>query len=399
MSERIIFHVDVNNAFLSWSAVLLLKNGYKQDIRKIPSIIGGDESQRHGIVLAKSPIAKKYGIVTAETIYSAKRKCPNLQIFPPNHEFYYQKSKELMNYLRNFTPTLEQFSVDECFMDMTGTNYLYKDYVKLAHEIKDNIKTKFGYTVNVGIANNKLCAKMASDFEKPDKVHTLFKDEIETKLWPLPVKDLFMCGKKTTEELNKMHIYTIKDLANTNQEILNKKFKSQGAYLKEAAFGIDNTPVIAKKGKRQSISTTTTLPHDETDTEKLKEIILRQTEDVMRQLREKKLYTSTIAIIYKDSTFKNYSYQETLNNSTNNTEKVLKAIVKLFNKTYSQEKIRLIGVRISNLTENKQTQISLFDENEEHDKKVDSIQGTIDEINKKFGSTIVLPASLKRLQK
>ena len=399
MSERIIFHVDVNNAFLSWSAVLLLKNGYKQDIRKIPSIIGGDESQRHGIVLAKSPIAKKYGIVTAETIYSAKRKCPNLQIFPPNHEFYYQKSKELMNYLRNFTPTLEQFSVDECFMDMTGTNYLYKDYVKLAHEIKDNIKTKFGYTVNVGIANNKLCAKMASDFEKPDKVHTLFKDEIETKLWPLPVKDLFMCGKKTTEELNKMHIYTIKDLANTNQEILNKKFKSQGAYLKEAAFGIDNTPVIAKKGKRQSISTTTTLPHDETDTEKLKEIILRQTEDVMRQLREKKLYTSTIAIIYKDSTFKNYSYQETLNNSTNNTEKVLKAIVKLFDKTYNQEKIRLIGVRISNLTENKQTQISLFDENEEHDKKVDSIQGTIDEINKKFGSTIVLPASLKRLQK
>ena len=399
MSERIIFHVDVNNAFLSWSAVLLLKNGYKQDIRKIPSIIGGDESQRHGIVLAKSPIAKKYGIVTAETIYSAKRKCPNLQIFPPNHEFYYQKSKELMNYLRNFTPTLEQFSVDECFMDMTGTNYLYKDYVKLAHEIKDNIKTKFGYTVNVGIANNKLCAKMASDFEKPDKVHTLFKDEIETKLWPLPVKDLFMCGKKTTEELNKMHIYTIKDLANTNQETLNKKFKSQGAYLKEAAFGIDNTPVIAKKGKRQSISTTTTLPHDETDTEKLKEIILRQTEDVMRQLREKKLYTSTIAIIYKDSTFKNYSYQETLNNSTNNTEKVLKAIVKLFDKTYNQEKIRLIGVRISNLTENKQTQISLFDENEEHDKKVDSIQGTIDEINKKFGSTIVLPASLKRLQK
>lgn len=399
MSERIIFHVDVNNAFLSWSAVLLLKNGYKQDIRKIPSIIGGDESQRHGIVLAKSPIAKKYGIVTAETIYSAKRKCPSLQIFPPNHEFYYQKSKELMNYLRNFTPTLEQFSVDECFMDMTGTNYLYKDYIKLAHEIKDNIKTKFGYTVNVGIANNKLCAKMASDFEKPDKVHTLFKDEIETKLWPLPVKDLFMCGKKTTEELNKMDIYTIKDLANTNQEILNKKFKSQGTYLKEASYGIDNTPVIVKKGRRQSISTTTTLPHDETDTEKLKGIILRQTEDVMRQLREKKLYTSTIAIIYKDSTFKNYSYQETLNNPTNNTEKVLKTIVKLFDKTYSQEKIRLIGVRISNLTTTKQTQISLFDENEEQDNKVDNIQGTIDEINKKFGSTIVLPASLKRLQK
>ena len=209
MKERIIFHIDVNNAFLSWTAILLLKQGYKQDIRKIPSIIGGDEKERRGIVLAKSPIAKKYGIQTAETIYQAKKKCPSLQIFPANFEWYSKQSNNFYNYLTQYSPTIEQFSVDECFVDMTGTNYLYKNYEELAYKIKEDIKKIYGFTVNVGIGNNKLCAKMASDFEKPDKVHTLYSYEIEEKMWPLPVGDLFMIGKKTTEVLNKLNINTI----------------------------------------------------------------------------------------------------------------------------------------------------------------------------------------------
>ena len=286
MAERIIFHIDVNNAFLSWTAVQLLEEGYNIDIRTIPAIIAGDESKRHGIVLAKSPIAKKYGIVTAETIYQAKMKCPNLKIFSPNHEIYQRKSKQLMNYLKTFTPIMEQFSIDECFLDMTGTKYLYTNHLELAYKIKDEIKEKFGFTVNVGIGNNKLCAKMASDFEKPDKVHTLLKSEIKEKLWPLPVNDLFMCGKKTSIELNKMNIYTIKDLAEYDFQKLEKKFKSQAKYLKQAAWGIDESKVEERKDKRQSISTTRTLPHDEENKEKLKEVLFVQTEDVCRQLRE-----------------------------------------------------------------------------------------------------------------
>ena len=290
MAERIIFHIDVNNAFLSWTAVQLLEEGYNIDIRTIPAIIAGDESKRHGIVLAKSPIAKKYGIVTAETIYQAKMKCPNLKIFSPNHEIYQRKSKQLMNYLKTFTPIMEQFSIDECFLDMTGTKYLYTNHLELAYKIKDEIKEKFGFTVNVGIGNNKLCAKMASDFEKPDKVHTLLKSEIKEKLWPLPVNDLFMCGKKTSIELNKMNIYTIKDLAEYDFQKLEKKFKSQAKYLKQAAWGIDESKVEERKDKRQSISTTRTLPHDEENKEKLKEVLFVQTEDVCRQLREQNLY-------------------------------------------------------------------------------------------------------------
>ncbi len=396
MTERIIFHIDVNNAFLSWTAVLLLKNGYKQDIRKIPSIIGGDETKRHGIVLAKSPVAKKFGIKTAETLYEAKKKCKTLQIFPANYEWYYQKSNELYNYLKTFTPIIERYSIDECFLDMTGTNYLYHDYLALAHNIKDEIKAKFGYTVNIGIGNNKLCAKMASDFEKPDKVHTLFKDEIASKLWPLSVGDLFMCGKRTKEELNKMHIYTIKDLASTNEKLLEKKFKSQGHYLKEASLGIDNSKVEQKNSKNQSISISETLPFDLIDEDKIKNVLFRQTEEVARQLRKQNLFTTTIAVIYKNNQFISYSAQTKLDNATNNTKVIYETVLSILEKSYKQDPLRLLGVRLSGLCNSKETQLSLFTEDKKEDKEDDQlIQKTMDTINEKFGKAIVTKASLK----
>ncbi len=396
MKERMIFHIDVNNAFLSWSAVLLLKEGYKQDIRKIPAIIGGDESKRRGIVLAKSPIAKRFGVVTAETLYSAKKKCPTLQVFPPNYEWYYEKSRELMEYLSQYTPTMEQFSVDECFLDMTGTSYLYKDYIKLAYYLKEEIKNKFGYTVNIGIANNKLCAKMASDFEKPDKVHTLFKSEIKEKLWPLPVKDLFMVGKKTAQELQKLNIKTVKDLAETSDALLYKHFKNQSTYLKEAANGIDTSKVEARSSKNESISISETLPYDFEDEEKLKEVLFRQTEEVSRELRYKKQYTKTVAVIFKNNRFISYSAQVGLFNATDQTEEIYRNVKEVFEKNWKQDPIRLIGVRLASLTDKKEKQLSLFDETSEKEED-DKIQKTLDEINRKYGSTKIAPASLKLL--
>lgn len=395
MKERIIFHIDVNNAFLSWTAVLLLKKGYKTDIRTIPSIIGGSESTRHGIVLAKSPIAKKMGIKTAETIYQAKKKCPNLQIFPPNHAWYYEQSKNLFTYLSQYSPLLEQFSIDECFLDMTGTNYLYKNYYELAYKIKEEVKQKFGFTVNIGIGNNKLCAKMASDFEKPDKVHTLLKNEIEKKLWPLDVGELFMVGKRTKEELNKLRIYTIYDLAHANERLLEKKFKNQARKLIEAANGIDNSKVEPRSSKTTSISTTETLKYDYTDEEKLKDILFRQTEDVTRELRKQKQYAKTVAVIYKTSDFKSYSAQAKLPFSTNSTKEIYKLVIEIFNKSYKKEPIRLIGVRLSDLQQTKEKQLNLFEEEEEEDIKEEEIQKTIDDINQKFGKSIIAPASLK----
>ena len=244
--KRIIFHIDVNNAFLSWTAVKLLSEG-KKDIRKVEAIIAGDESTRHGIVLAKSPVAKKKGVKTAMTIYEAKKLCPNLEIYKGDFKWYFECSNKMMDYLKGYSPTIEQFSIDECFIDMTGTNYLYKDYVKLANKIKDEIKEQFGFTVNVGIGENKLCAKMASDFEKPDKVHTLFSDEIVKKLWPLDVGELFMVGKSTKEKLYSMNIKTINDLAHYDENKLKTKFKSMATYLHNAAWGIDDKEVVTEK--------------------------------------------------------------------------------------------------------------------------------------------------------
>lgn len=396
MKDRIIFHIDVNNAFLSWTAVLLLKQGYKQDIRKIPSIIGGDEKKRRGVVLAKSQPAKQYGIKTAETLYQAQRKCPNLKNFPPNYSWYYQKSKELMEYLSKFSPNLEQYSIDECFLDMTGTNYLYKDYQKLAHTIKEEIKTKFGYTVNIGIANNKLCAKMASDFEKPDKVHTLYHYEIQEKLWPLPVGDLFMVGKKTSELLNKLNIKTIEELAKSDEKSLAKYFKNQVKYLKEASWGIDTTKVETRSNQTTSVSISETLPYDYTEKEKLQEVLFRQTEEVTRQLRKQRQYTKTVAITYKNNQFNKYSAQAKLENPTNNTKEIYKLVISVFNKSYKNDPIRLIGIRLADLTDKKESQLTLFDNEEKEEiEKYDEVQKTIDQINEKFGKSLIAPASLK----
>jgi len=398
--ERIIFHVDVNNAFLSWTAIYLLEHGYEIDIRTIPSVIGGDEKERHGIVVAKSPVAKKMGVKSAEPIFQAKKKCPNLKVYPANHEWYKIESKKFKDYLKQYSPDIEEFSIDECFIDMTGTNYLYKDYIKLAYKIKNDIKEMFGFTVNVGVGNNKLCAKMASDFEKPDKVHTLFKDEIVTKLWPLDVGDLFMVGKKTTEQLRNMNINTIGELAHTDYKKLVKVFKEQQAeYLRNASWGIDNSEVNeANYHKNNSISTTETLPRDTDDEDKLKEQLLLQTERVTRELREKNKYTNTIAVIYKDRNFNSYSAQEKLSNPTNDTKEIYKKVVEVFEKNFKKEPLRLIGVRLADLTEKKNEQISIFEIEEEKEDN-SNIQKTIDELNKKFGSDLIISASLKAVAK
>lgn len=396
MKKRIIFHIDVNNAFLSWTAILLLKQGYKTDIRTLPSIIGGDESKRHGIVLAKSPIAKKYGIKTAETLYEARKKCPSIQIYPPTHEWYYEISKQFHEYLKKFTPNTLKYSVDEAFMDMTGMDYIYEDYVKLAYDIKEDIKRRFGFTVNVGIANNMLCAKMASDFEKPDKVHTLFEDEVKKKMWPLPIEDLFMVGKKTSSKLRELGIDTIGKLATQELSYLNKYFKNQAQFLLDSANGIDESKVEKAISKTESISTTETLVKDVSDKEELEEILFRQTDDVARQLRRREKYCNVVAIIYKNSNFKSYSKQIKLDNATNNTNEIYKVVLHLLDISFREEPIRLIGVRLSDFCKEKVQQVSLFDREEKEDTSDDNFQKVVDSLNNRFGNNSVIPASMKR---
>lgn len=393
MTDRIIFHIDVNNAFLSWTAVDLLSKGYPIDIRTIPAVIGGDEDKRRGIVTAKSPVAKKMGVVTAEPLFMARRKCPNLQVFKGDYKLYSKMSNQLYNYFCQFTPNVERFSVDECFLDMTGTELIYGDPVKLAYRMKNEIYKNFGYTVNVGVANNKLCAKMASDFEKPNKVHTLFMNEIPTKMWPLPVSDLFMVGKASSKVLLDMGVHTIGDLAKIDLSILKRHFKSQGEMMHNYANGIDYSPVGENKTKNKSISVTETLEHDIEKTTEFKKILLRQADRVGKQARKANVYATTIALIFKTSDFVSYTHQAKLINPTNVTEEIYKVCVGLLDKGWRGEPIRLVGIRLADFTNNNTKQMSIFDQ--EKDLHTDKIQSILDDITDKFGDGIIMPASLK----
>ena len=390
MKERLIFHIDVNNAFLSWTACEILKKK-NIDIRKQVSIIAGDENKRHGVVLAKSPLAKKYGIITGESIYNARKKYKNINIYPPNYELYQKYSKELIYYLSQYTPNLEQYSIDECFLDMSGMNNFFDDPVIFANNIKNEVKTKFGFTVNIGIGNNKLCAKIASDFEKPDKVHTLFKNEIGTKLWKLPVEDLFMVGKQTQKKLKEMKINTIYDLAHTKREKLVLTFKSFGNTLYEYANGIDNSPVENEKTDLKGIGNSVTLPKDLEKIEDIKLKLLELSEQVGSRLRKDRKYAYVITLYIKYSDFKTLTHQRKLKNPINTDEEIYQNIIILL-KEIELNPIRSVGIRLTSLVTEKVEQISLFNTNEKVNNNFENLQYTIDNLKSKYGNDIIKKA-------
>ena len=389
--ERQILHVDVNNAFLSWLAVYKLKNGEKVDIRDQVAVIGGDETKRSGIVLAKSQKAKQFGIVTGETLYSARQKCRNLQVYQGNFKIYREYSNKLYKLLLEYTDKIERFSIDECFLDMT--NYLMKDtLLNKAKEINKRAKEELGFTVNVGVAHNKLLAKMASDFTKPDKVHTLFEEEIPTKMWTLPVSELFMLGKKTVPKLYNMKIRTIGDLANTDKNIIIKKFGKHGKMMWEYANGIDNSEVQYKEEKPKSIGNSVTLPMDIHNKEELEEVLLALTEQVTYRLRKQELLANVVSVQLRTKNFEDFSHQAKMNTATSSTKEILKNAKNLLNGMFKKGMaIRLIGLRLDNLVSKDEMQISLFGDSE-NEKKQKNLDNVIDSLNEKYGYGSIIRA-------
>ena len=389
-------HIDVNNAFLSWTAIDLLNHGSKYDIRDSFAVIGGDESKRHGIVLAKSPKAKKVGIKTAETLYSARKKCPVLKVYPPNYNWYSYMSNSLFNLISNYTPDIEVISIDECFIDYGKVKKIYGDPIEFAKKLKDEIKDTLGFTVNIGIANNKFCAKMASDFEKPNKIHTLFNDEIETKLWPLRVDDLYGVGKSSSVKLHSLNINTAYDLAHTEVSSLYKYFKNQSQRLIEIANGIDESPIVVDRDEPKGISNSTTLEKDYVDKLEIYDVLRVIANNVGVSLRKQKKYAYVVAIIVKDKFFKSYSHQRKLKNPTNVTNEIFNIAKELFEEVWDKEPIRLIGIRLDNLTEHNNYQVSLF-ENIDDIEKDETLDITFDSINQKYGKQIINKANIKNI--
>ena len=389
--ERQILHVDVNNAFLSWTALDMLKHGSEIDIRDIPAVIGGDESKRSGIVLAKSTKAKECGVKTAETIYQARIKCPGLKVFPSNFKVYRQFSNQLYQLLLEYTDKIERFSIDECFLDMT--HYLMNDtLLNKGKEINRRVKEELGFTVNVGVAHNKLLAKMASDFTKPDRVHTLFENEIPSKMWILPVSELFMLGKRTVPKLYNMQIKTIGDLAKTNKKVLQDKFGKHGIIMWEYANGMDNSEVKYQKEKPKGIGNSVTLPEDISNIEKLEEILLALTEQVTYRLRKQKMLARVVNVQLRNKDFVDTSHQRKLPNATASTKEIFMYAKELLEQMYRKgTPIRLIGVRVDDLTDTEEMQISLF-QDEVKNQKQEKLDKTIDQLKEKYGYNFITRA-------
>lgn len=388
--ERLIFHVDVNSAFLSWEATRRVKNG-EPDLRNFPSVIGGDPESRRGVVLAKSIPAKTYNIKTGEPISAALRKCPELVIAKPDFKLYSACSKAFKDICRSYAPVVEEFSIDECFLDMTGTGLIYPDPIALAHEIKDKIRDELGFTVNVGIGRNKLCAKMASDFEKPDKVHTLFPEEIPEKMWPLPVGDLLFVGGATAGKLEKAHIRTIGELAHADparlKKLLGVKMSDQ-AY--KYANGIDDSPVSAVPDEAKGYSNSVTLEENVTTFEAANSILLSLSDSASRHMRSDgaKAYGVSVSIRYLD--FRTRSHQRKLKEPIDTTKAVYETAKELLKELWKDQKpLRLIGVALTNVTREEYEQLSLFTEETAARKRDQRLDKAVDSLRSRYGSDII----------
>lgn len=395
----IIFHIDVNSAYLSWTAVEQLKNGAAVDLREIPAIIGGDQKSRHGVVLAKSPAAKKYGIRTGEPVANAFHKCPNLVMYPPNHKMYREKSRLLMEYLRTFTKEIEQVSVDECYMDFTSIADRWNSPVDGALEIKDGIKGRFGFTVNIGISTNKLLAKMASDFQKPDRIHTLFPEEIKAKMWPLPIGELYMAGRSSVETLKKLEINTIGDLAQADPELIVLHLKSHGKMLWEFANGRGRDVVQAEPEEAKGIGNSTTLRADAETEEEVYSVFEGLAQSVGRRLKKAGKKAGMVSVEIKYYDFRTVSHQMQIEKPSNDPKVLRETAYNLFLEVWSGEPVRLLGIRTSKLAdESEPEQLSIFDLElpKEPDEKHKRLKKAMDELNARFGPGAVVKASLMK---
>lgn len=388
--ERIIFHVDVNGAYLSWEAAYRLQRGEKLDLRAVPSIVGGDPKKRSGIVLAKSEPAKAYKIQTGESLAAAYRKCPNLTVVPPNYNLYIKSSNALVELLREYSPQVQRFSIDECFMDFSGMNRIYPDPVAVAEEIRQRVKDELGFTVSIGISNNKLLAKMGGELKKPDGVSTLWPFEIESKLWPLPVEELFMVGRATVPKLHKMSIFTIGNLAKYDPRHLEYNLKSHGRLIWDYANGREESEVRkSNRMEMKGLGNSTTIAHDVSEAREAHLILLSLTETVAMRLRDAELCALLVGISIRTSDFEHYGHQRRFYTPTNSTKQIFAYVRELFDEAWKGEPIRHLGVRVSELCGDDFIQVNFFEDDQVSEKQR-RLDATIDQLRLKYDNNAIV---------
>lgn len=390
--ERVIFHVDANSAFLSWSAAYRVKVlGQKQDLREIPSAVAGDPGNRQGVILAKSLPAKKFGVKTGEPIFQALEKCPELVLIPPDYSLYVETSRHFTALLREFTPVVEQYSIDEAWADMTGTQGLYGTPVAAANVLRQRILDELGFTVNIGISTNKLLAKMAGDFEKPNRVHTLYPGEMAEKLWPLPVRELFMVGAATEKKLHLLGIYTIGELAHADPAVLLKKLHRPGLALWHSANGRASELLTPQPEENKGYGNATTLPQDLQSAPKAYPVLLSLCETVAMRMRRDRKSASCLSVSLRSSSFADISHQMKLPQATDSTEELFRYACRIFDGLWDgKTPIRQLGIHATRLEERVMRQYSLFSVTGAGDyEKKARLDNTIDDLREKYGEGIL----------
>ena len=392
MADRIIFHVDANSAFLSWTAAYKVKVlGEIQDIREIPSVVAGDKASRHSIVLAKSAPAKKYGIHTGEPLFQALEKCPNLVIVPPDYELYVEASRHFVQMLRQFSPVVEQYSIDEAWVDMTGTERLWGSPRLAAEQMRQRIWKELGFTVNIGISSNKLLAKMAGDFEKPNKVHTLFPEEVPDKFWPLSVRNLFLVGAATEQKLHLMGIRTIGDLAHADCKLLKRRLGKHGETIWHFANGRNADTVITEPAENKGYGNSTTTAQDVATHEQAHQVLLSLCETVASRMRRDGKCGSCVSIHLRTNEFHHFSHQAMLNGATNITSELFDAACRIFDETWDGiAPLRQLGVQMTRLSNEPYQQFDFFSglTPDQYEKKL-KLDETVDALRDKFGEDVI----------
>jgi len=392
MAERVIFHVDANSAFLSWSAVYRVKIlGESVDLREVPSVVAGDKASRHSIVLAKSAPAKKYGIQTGEPLFQALEKCPELKVIPPDYGLYVEASRHFVQMLRQFSPKVEQYSIDEAWVDMTGTQRLFGSPRLAAEQIRQRIWEELGFTVNVGISSNKLLAKMAGDFEKPNKVHTLFLKEMEAKMWPLPVRNLFLVGPATEAKLRRMGIYTIGELAEAESALLRKKLGKHGETIWHFANGRNADAVTPEAAENKGYGNSTTTATDVVTMEQGRQVLLSLCETVAARMRKDCKCGSCISVHLRTNDFRHMSHQKMLHGATNVTQQIFEYACEIFGEAWDRiTPLRQLGVQVTRLSDEPYCQYDLFSGITpiQHEKKM-KLGETVDALRDKYGEDII----------
>jgi DNA polymerase-4 len=387
MTKRLIMHIDVNSAYLSWEAAYRLQQGSSLDLRTIPSVVGGNPETRHGIILAKSIPAKKYKIQTGEALFAARLKCPGLVIIPPDYTLYRQCSQALKAVLENYSPLIQQYSVDEFFLDYTGMEKVLGDPLSKAYEIKERVKTELGFTVNIGVSCNKILAKMGSELQKPDRVHTLFPEEVPAKMWPLPVEELFGVGRATSRKLRARGIRTIGEIAAQEPGYLKRFLKSYGLLLWNYANGREDSPVrLSGTIPIKGLGNSTTIPFDVEDERTAHLVLLSLAETVGMRLRQANLCARLVAVSLKTNEFLCFSHQRKLYLPTDCTSVIHETACELFDELWQGEPIRHLGLRVAELCSSDFFQPSLFEKNTEKQRCLDQ---AVDAIRLKYGSQAV----------